>query len=98
MMHRAIRFAPVGKNPCISWAHGPAHSLCKWPALCKWPLGKTLFSKPADDLRIICTRTSIDFALARACARTRDGGGEKLTTFRHAEGDNVGRRAISGLR
>jgi hypothetical protein len=29
MMRWAIRFALVGKNPCMSWAHGPAHSLCK---------------------------------------------------------------------
>src|SRR5262249_18602236 len=26
-------------------------------------------SRPADDLKIICTRTSIDFAIARACVR-----------------------------
>ena len=35
MIRRAIRFAPGGKNPCISWAHGPAHSLCKWPEM-RW--------------------------------------------------------------
>jgi len=35
MIRRAIRFAPVGKNPCISWAHGSAHSLCKWPEM-RW--------------------------------------------------------------
>ena len=45
-------------------------------------MGKTLFSNPADDLRIISKRTSIDFARARACARTRADGGEKLTKFR----------------
>jgi len=48
----------------------------------KTSIGKTLFSNPADDLRIISKHTSIDFALARACARTRAGGGEKLTKFR----------------
>ena len=26
---------PGGKNPCISWAHGSAHSLCKWPEM-RW--------------------------------------------------------------
>jgi hypothetical protein len=56
-------------------------------------LDKTLFSNPADDLRIISTRTSIDFALARACARTRAGGEEKLTKFRPAScSNNVSRQ------